>query len=392
MRSRIAEFALLILTLLIAALGALWALLVNPLQHMRPPSTEPSESARARQYVLQRPFDAAGWLGWQGAAAQPMAPATPASASAGVIAAAATLAPADPLVMRARAQVLLAAGDEDAALNLLERVALLFPDERANAFAAMTAATSSAAFNRFVSRALQRNSPVIDEFLMHACSAAKPLQLLAPVAEATVKVRPLPDAVLDCVCERAISANAVPFARWLWLNGQAKLPATIGFVQNGGFDDAIGQRPFDWHINAGGQFREGFTARVQYLDSDPKSKNHVLSVSFNGRPVRVRIARQTLALSEGRYELRFRYNAAGLKAPLQYAWTLRCLGDQAQALASVAPPVTEDARGWQLRAAEFAVPPACTGQELSLELAGKLQQETGGRGTVLFDDIVVTQR
>lgn len=390
MSTRFGEPLLLALTAIVVLAGATWALVADPLQQLRPAATGSSEPVQAREYILQRPLDAAGWLGWL--ATHPLVQPTPDGKSSAIVAVVSTLAPMDPQVLRTRANLMLGAGHIDDALDLLEKVALVFPDERGNAFDVMAAAAASAAFPRYIERALQHKSPVVDEFLQHACQNARPLPLLASVATAVVKVRPLPNKILDCVCDRAISANAVPFARWLWLNGHAKLPKAIGFVQNGGFDEIIGQGAFDWRISPGGQFREGFTARVQYGDGDQTNRNHVLAVSFNGRPVRVRIARQTLALPPGGYELRYQYHAGGLKAPLQYAWQIRCLNDDLRLLSTAAPPLDQNAGRWQTQRADFLVPTACTGQELSLELPGKLQQETGGRGTLLFDDVVIGQR
>lgn len=342
--------------------------------------------AAARQYVLARPFDSLGWLAWVGVSGQMSLRPLPAETGA-IVDVAVRFAPADPQVIRASALVLSARGDHRAALQRLGSLARSGGEEGGAALAAMLPMVGTPEFRDFIAERLKDEDNIVNALLMQACRGAVDLSSLAPFAQQVANARSMPDEVVKCIGERSIEGNQVPFAYWLWLNGSARLPSRISNVLNGDFASASMTGPFDWRINPGGEYRDGFSARV--LKSDLPGRGNVLAVRFNGRSLKGPIVRQVLALRAGEHELRYLTQTSTTKA-IPLIWHVSCLGNNAVLTTKARRSEALDAN-WSVVTTNFVVPGDCTGQMLILDVSGRLEAAEGGRGSVQFDDIGITR-
>ncbi len=377
----------------VTALGAaIWTLTTAPLSHA-PAATNARLTGvvavdSARKYVLARPLDAAGWLGWVGASGMISQRPLPANAEA-MIDVAARLAPLDPQVLRARALALAARGNNRGALDLLDQLAQAGGEESDAALAAMIPLVGSPEFQAFTVDSLRNRNPVVDALLLKACQGNVEFARLAPFAQTVVRVRPIPDRVLRCIGERAIASNLVPFAHWLWLNGASTLPKSIGFVVNGDFDSVADVPLFGWKISPGGEYRDGFNARIRPAET-PSERGNVLAIRLNGRSLRPPVAQQVLALPVGAYRLEYRVNNQSSRAADQMTWQVVCL-ERNLTLTSAERRVLPGDSGWSTHSSDLVVPPECTGQLLTLDVGSRLSAADGARGTITFDDIRITR-
>ena len=319
---------------------------------------EESSVVAAKRYVLARPFDALGWLAWVGSSGQ---------------------VSIRPLPTEAEAKV-----------NIAVRLALARSggDDGGAALAAMLPMISTAEFHDFIAQGLQQDDRIVTGLLMQACRSSVDLASLAAFAAQVVGVRSIPDEVVRCIGERAIEGNQVPFAYWLWLNGTARLPTRISHVINGDFESDAMTGIFDWRINPGGEYREGFSARIQ--KSDVRERGNVLAVRFNGRSLKGPIGQQVLALGEGEYALRYLSQPSTKANAVPLVWQVSCLRSNT-VLTSGARHIEPLDANWSVATVNFIVPAQCTGQKLSLDVTGRLDAADGGRGSINFDDIGITR-
>lgn len=348
---------------------------------------EESSVVAARRYVLARPFDALGWLAWVGASGQMSNRPLPTEAEAKVNIAV-RLAPVDPQVIRSSALVLAARGNNRAALAQLGALARSGGEDGGAALAAMLPMIGTTEFRDFIAQGLQQDDRIVPGLLMQACRSGVDLASLAAFAEQVVGVRSIPDDVVRCIGERAIDGNQVPFAYWLWLNGTARLPTRISHVINGDFESDAMTGIFDWQINPGGEYREGFSARIQ--KSDVRERGNVLAVRFNGRSLKGPIGQQVLALGEGEYALRYLSQPSTKANAVPLIWQVSCLRSNT-ILTSGARRTQQLDANWSVVTVNFIVAAECTGQRLSLDVTGRLEAADGGRGSINFDDIGITR-
>ena len=366
-----------------------WGLVTNPLQITRSPPRESDVRDGARRFIVGRPFDPVGWLAWLGTAfggaGQLGSPR-----AAHIIDSAALLGPVDPQVLRAQALLALHRGEIAAGLGRTAEFALMFPTEQHDAFTTLRAYVNDPVWSPFLQSQLDKKWPAITAFLQDSCQSGMPLSSLLSLSQQVVRRQPLSEAVVSCIGNRAIAESQIPAAYWLWVNALPTLPATIGNVFNGDFELPLADRLFDWRLSPGGEYREGFVIAVRN-DETRRKKNRVLSVSFNGRPLRTPVAQQYLALEPARYTFAYAMRPTGLPADSAVAWTLRCIP------AATSPALGEikssaSAAGWISKTQEITIPPGCSGQVLELDLGSKLQMMQGMYGSVLFDDISLTRR
>ena len=142
-------------------------------------------------------------------------------------------------------------------------------------------------------------------------------------------------------------------------------------------------------LAAGGEYREGFATAIRNDDSRGRSTN-VLAVRFNGRPLRLPIAQQFLALTPGRYLLTYSMRDVGT-TPSGVSWVMRCV-PPLLSLTSSAPVAERGNGGWTIRKQEITIPTGCTGQLLDLEVGNRLQMLQGLQGTVFFDDVSIIRQ
>lgn len=301
------------------------------------------------------------------------------------------LAPVDPQVRRAAALLLAGRGDQRGALELLGTLAQSDGTEADAALSALLPLVGSVEFDAYVDDSLRLQRPIVDALLLRACQGSVDIARLAAFTQRVVRIRPLPSPIISCIGERAIASNLVPFAHWLWLNGSADLPKNIAFVTNGDFESPSPPPLFAWKISPGGEYRDGYSARIRKSDTSPE-RGHVLVIRFNGRSLNPPIAEQVLALPEGDYTLEYHANDQSSRASgNSLHWQVLCL-DRRRALPGGDRRTAPSVGGWTLVSVDFAVPADCSGQILSLYPGNRLEAATGARGEIAFDDIRIRRR
>jgi hypothetical protein len=375
----------------IAALGVLctlfvgWAISRYPLDDpFNAASKLPADASAAQRYVAANPFDALGYVAW---ARELALDNRDLKKSGELIAVAKRLAPIDPQVMKADIEWRMQTGDVEAALTQAAELATISAVDRGDALAIIARSAGTPAWDAFVRTRIASSWPLLDALVRATCQQAVSLDKLLALAGASVRQTTLSEPSVKCVIDRAVERGQIRAAHWFWLNATPKLPQQIGFVFNGGFQAAPSTIPFDWKIEQGGQFRDGFSARIV---GDSDRRNLALSVQFNGRPVRSAIARQMLALEPG--EFRLSWSVREVSGPADNATRFRmlCVPGSREVMANN-PTATPAADGWVRYAFDFSIPADCGGQQLLLERARD-------RGTAhpttlqLFDDVEVRRR
>lgn len=344
------------------------------------------DSPAPLEYVKSRPFDALGHL----ALSQSLA-ADPVSASQALrtraLRSAEFLSPTDPQIVRAATRLAFLQGDVPATLHNLAKLAVVAPLERFEAFEALSKFVTHPAWQDFVEARLKAGWNDSDEFLTALCNRASTTGYSLFVATQFAKYHPIAPGASHCVERRAIASGQVQAGYQLRLNGAKTLPSRIGYVFNGDFESMPSGSPFDWTVEPGGEYREGFVAAIR-PEIGSGNASRILSVRFTRRPLRSPIAHQILALPAARYQLSY-LNSLTAPAPENaVAWKLTCI-------ASGAPLIVEkwsDAGvgdRWVRRSVTFVISEQCPGQLLSLDPTSKLIALEGLRGTLLIDDIRV---
>lgn len=376
--------------LLIAVAATIWGLTSDVLRSATIGHGDQDQTNDASRYISKRPFDPVGWLAWAGTRGLL---AKDAALAARVVNAAATLGPVDPQVLRAQALLAFQQGRVDVGLVRMADLAVIFPAEAGDSFAALRAHATHPEWKQFWDAQLLKRWPAVDSFLLHSCQSGAPLATLFAIAQPAVSKQPLTDATVKCIGNKAISEGRVPAAHWLWINAMQTSPRSLGNVFNGDFEQLVTGHLFDWRFAPGGEYREGFAATVSRDDSSStrsrnqtNSDNHVLSIRFNGRALTLPIAQQYLALTPGRYALTYRSSESGAIVPGTVKWTIRCVPAAATPILGVVRSAPALA-GWTTNTIDVIIPEACTGQLLDLEAGDRLQLLQGYRGTVAFDDI-----
>ena len=384
-----AAVSLFALAVLLAATVCAWGLITDPLRHLVTSPQEVDAAADARRYLLQHPFDAAGWLARAGAAqAGDANVGSPMAAQS--ISVASLLAPVDPQVLRARTLLALKQGDVVSGLSLAADFAVLFPTERHDAFLILLAHTADPQWSTFLKARLDSGWPVAESFLLDSCQSGAPLGTLLALAQQILRQQALADNTVTCIGSKAIAEGHVQAARWLWINALAVIPSPLGNVFNGDFEQPLAARLFDWQISAGGEYREGFSAAIRNDDSRGRV-NKVLMIRFNGRSLTSPVAQQFLALLPGRYSFSYALRESGMSVPAAVSWVLRCVppGLTPALGAALRQPAQS---GWINHSQDLTIPVGCDGQLLDLDLGNRQQMVQGLQGSVLFDDINIVRR
>ena len=337
-------------------------------------------------YLKTRPFDAVGHIALSESLASTASEASVAL-RARTLSAAAFLAPTDPQVVRAAAAVAFSQGDVADTLNNLARLAVVSPNDRFEAFDALSKFVTHPAWQDFAAARLKAGWNESDEFLVALCNRESTTRYSLAVATHFAKYRPLAPAASHCVENRAIASGQVQAAYQLRLNGAKTLPSRIGYVFNGDFELPPSGSAFDWALESGGEYREGFVATIR-PEMGSNNLSRALSVRFTRRPIRSPIARQILALPAARYQLSYLSKLAVPLTSNALVWTLTCVGSGASVVSEKWSDTSEKG-GWTRHSVPFSVSDKCSGQLLSLDPKSKLIALEGLQGTLLIDDVRV---
>ena len=342
----------------------------------------------SRQYILARPFDAAGWLAWTGSAISLSGELPPLAQQ--VVSASTMLGPVDPQVLRSKALISLQRGNIPDGLERTADVATLFPTERSDAFATLLAYINDPVWPAFLQSRLKRGWPAVDGFVLYSCRAGTPLASLMDLVQRVAHHQALADDTIGCVGNKAIAEGRVPAAYWLWLNASTTIPKALANVFNGDFEAPLAGRLFDWRLGAGGEYREGFAVAIRKDDTRGRD-NNVLAVRFNGRALRMPIAQQYLALAPGRYVFSYAIREVGLTAPGAVGWAVRCVPSTLTPAVGALQTQTASS-GWVAQSQELTIPLGCDGQLLDMTAGNRLQMVQGLQGSVFIDDISMTRQ
>ena len=347
--------------------------------------TTPSSPAPL-DYIKSRPFDSFGHLALSESLASSASEASLALQSQ-PLRAAAFLAPTDPQIVRAEAALAFSKGDVPGTLNNLVRLAVISPRDRTNAFDALSKFVTHPAWQDFAAARLKSGWNESDEFLVALCNRPSTTRYSLAVATHFAQYRPIAPAASHCVERAAIASGQVQAAYQLRLNGTKTLPSRIGYVFNGDFELPPSDSAFDWAVESGGEYREGFVAAIR-PEIGPDKLSSVLSVRFTRRPIVVPIARQILALPTALYQLSYLSKLTAPAAEAAIVWTLTCVDSSVSVIVEKWSDGVEK-NGWIRHNVPFVIGEKCPGQLLSLIPKSRLIAMEGLQGTLLIDDVQV---
>ena len=340
-------------------------------------------------YLKLRPFDSAGYLALSESVAEGNADGA-VRLRAHALAAASLLAPVDPQVIRADAALAFARGDVRSGLDKTAKLAAISPMDQADAFRVLASYVAHPAWRDFATARLTEGWDASDQFLLKLCNDAQLAQYTFAVAAQFARFRPLSPAASHCAENRAIASGDIQGAYRLRLSAAKSLPPRIGFVFNGDFELPLSGSQFDWTVEPGGEYREGFVAAIR-PDIGFGGSNKALSLRFTGRPIRSQMAQQYLALGPGKYRLSYVTKQTVQPAASRPVWALRCVGTGTPLIIENWADLAANA-GWTRHDVPFTVGVNCTGQLLSLEPKSKLSSLEGIKGTLVIDEVRVEKQ
>ena len=154
----------------------------------------------------------------------------------------------------------------------------------------------------------------------------------------------------------------------------------LPLVYNGGFEQPISSRGFDWRLSRIAGVSLDFVP-------DRSARGLAAHAAFRGRPVAQVNLEQLLLVGPGRYRFSARMRAEALRSERGLEWSLACIG-QSEPLATTEP--ISGTFDWRTVDMEVNVPvTGCPGQSLRLRNpvpAGSIQQVSGA---LWFDDVVL---
>ncbi len=168
------------------------------------------------------------------------------------------------------------------------------------------------------------------------------------------------------------------YSRWassLVTDDRTVLP----LVHDGGFGKPPGDGGFDWHMDG---------ARGVMIERVVDGGDRVAKVTFFGRRVSDSLFYQRLLLAPGRYRLRYRARAQGLRSTAGLVWAIRCLGDRGKDMPG---PRLEGDFAWTDMHMSFVIPPqGCPAQALTLVNPGPAGPGKIVSGSLWVDDFRIT--
>lgn len=180
-----------------------------------------------------------------------------------------------------------------------------------------------------------------------------------------------------------VNRNFMELAYSTWLQFQpAGFISQVRPLQNGGFEEPIGDSPFNWAI------KKGTNAAVAIRTRPGSDKAKALQVDFrSARGSFPQVFQHTL-LGPGQYTLKGVYQGS-LISPRGLVWKATCHSGAALA-------ATDNIRGkhpdWRPFSLTFTVPPTgCRSQQITLDLDARAPSEMMATGTIFFDDLEIVR-
>jgi hypothetical protein len=353
------------------------------------------QASALKDYVARSPFDAAGHLAIASEGAAANLPAN--SSASAALAAANTLAPHNPDVLRLVIFRNLQAGDAETAITAGERLAKIDPMAQPDIVKALSTLGNSPVWAKTIERWQTARSPLLEELVFNVCQSDAPITRKLQFATSASAADVLSNRSFECLRTASLRSPEFASVYALWIErilrkrpGEA---VEIANVFNGDFSRAIENEPFDWKLGAGGDFRDGYVVRVKRETTDGVA-NRFLEAELNGRPIKSDIATTMTALPRGRYLLSYRVRDTSQATPHRFRLSLRCIGGAELNPASQdrLPAQIQGAtvNEWTSSTATIVVPEGCYGQQLSLESTRANWKALGVNGRVAIDDVVIS--
>jgi len=344
----------------------------------------PSDAA---SYIRETPFDAASYL----ARAQELAQ-LPAS-SMDVIATlriGQRLAPTDPLMLDAAIRSMLRESNATDAFASIKTLSTVLKGS-GHTFAALDEHIGDEVWTQVVGLAVSSKWSGVSGYVEHLCQRdartgqAMSLRILLAAGGDT----PVSQDALLCVERYLLGRGQIDSAYQLRLLFVTQTQRRVDFVFNGDFETPLSGSVFDWTIDSGGEFRDGFAAQIAAA-AGSSTKNNALEVRFTGRPIKGVPARQTLVLPPGQYQFTYEALDENFAASAAPGFFLRCIGATDNLLGPADQRQTAGTN-WVRRTSNFAVSNRCRGQALTFEPLTRLSGLEGIRGTVYVDKVAISR-
>jgi hypothetical protein len=348
-------------------------------------SITPEDEARA--HIRNRPFDFVGYTALADTISSPQASAATATEIKRLLVSAKTLAPTDPVVMRAQVRVAHHAQQYAVAMELASRLLDRSPADATEALVALAAMQDEPTWPQFAAKRLAQGWPGADVLALYLCERSTNTNNLLLFAHQIAKVRPMSLKPLHCIERKLIRAGLVENAYHLRLVASPQFPRRVDFVFNGEFEAPASGSAFDWNLSEGGAYRAGFDVALR-RGTDKGRTGGKLFARFHGRQIKAPLATQHLALIPGKYRVSYVASETGFAPGEAPQWTLRCLGSS-RATENLTWEEKYEDDNWLRRTSTFVVVAECPGQLLSYEVSSRLKVLEGLRGTLVLDSIVI---
>jgi hypothetical protein len=300
------------------------------------------------------------------------------------------LAPLDRAVLHAGSVFFLSRGKVAEALTLMDRLVEHYPETRERAFPALDAILAAKAHDSAWERIVERDPEWLGAFVVSSCRRGVEPGLLLPLFMPRVAARNARPAETSCLVERLRGAGRWDEAYQVWLN---TLPrerlAEVGFVFNGGFENAPSGLGFDWMPTRQAERDVGHS--VEWARNVSAAGKRALKVSYNGKRQLGNPIAQYLALAPGRYELAGLARPDGMRVGRGVQWTLRCVSDGKPGAAIAQSERFTGSSEWRRFTFDATVPASCRGQLLQLEPVGLEEGAVYVTGAAWFDDLAARQ-
>jgi hypothetical protein len=277
-------------------------------------------------------------------------------------------------------------------VELLVQLVAHHADTRDTGFPVLAQLAASSAHSSQVMKALSNHPPWEGAFLLDACRRGVDGAVLAPLLAARQAAVPAAGAESACAVEALRTKGRWVESYHLWLNllPKARLRQGVGYVFNGGFEDAPVVPGYDWMLQADAERSTGHSGQVRTTAG--ATGKAALRVAYNGRRQSGVPAAQYLALRPGTYELSGLARPESLNSVRGLQWVVRCaqagetgavLGQSERFLGS---------SEWRPFSAAVQVPESCPGQVLRLEPALDSGATAFISGVAWFDDLKLSRR
>jgi hypothetical protein len=302
-----------------------------------------------------------------------------------VLAAATTLAPNNPNVLRQRALLDIEQGrlqDAIASLLLFVQHYDYLDKEPAKILARLVVQGHAPS----IARHLRPDARWVDPLLIQLEALKLPIAPALPIVSTASDQGVLSAARLAWYLRTLKAQGHWVEAYGLWV-GQHGRP--LPTLYNGDFDREFRPDGFDWEVAPSPPGRAGAVAAAR---PSPGRAGKVLEVLYTGRSMPTPVVRQHLFVAPGRYRLTGHYMTEKLRSEGGLAWAARCMAPGTQAPAGRTTALPDSRGAWLPFSFEFEVTAQCGAVvSLQLETFAPFESETGIRGQAFFDAFQISR-